>query len=349
MKSVKNVILFLLAAVFLVCGVVFLPETTGVLLILAGILMLPFQPLQKKTRKKVTTKQRYRIILAAVLALASLFTSPAAQQIISPTTVPDGSSFSIQFIDVGQADAALVQCDGHYMLIDGGNRDDSNLIYSVLERNKIDNLDIVVGTHAHEDHIGGLPGAFQYASANLTLSPVTDYDSATFENFAKYAGEKGGGLVVPKVGDTYSLGSARVVVLGLNSTDDTNDTSIVLKIQYGQTSFLFTGDAERTAEQVILDSGADLSATVLKVGHHGSDTSSCYQFLREVDAQYAVISCGVDNSYGHPHDEVLSRLKDAGVTLFRTDLQGDIFCTSDGESISFSVSKNADADTFDPN
>lgn len=349
MKSVKNVILFLLAAVFFVCGAIFLPETAGILLIIAGILMLPFQSLQKKARKKVTTKQRYRIILAAVLALVSLFTTPAAQQIISPTTVPDGSSFSVQFIDVGQADSALVQCDGHYMLIDGGNREDSNLIYSVLERNQISNLDIVVGTHAHEDHIGGLPGAFQYASADLTLSPVTDYDSATFANFSKYAGEKGGGLVVPAVGDTYSLGSAQVVILGVNSTDDTNDTSIVLKIQYGQTSFLFTGDAERTAEQVILDSGADLSATVLKVGHHGSDTSSCYQFLREVDPQYAVISCGVDNSYGHPHDEVLSRLKDADVQLFRTDLQGDVFCTSDGESVSFSVSRNADADTFDPN
>lgn len=349
MKSVKNVISFLLAAVFLVCGVIFLPETTGILLILAGILLLPFAPLQKIVRKKLKVKQRYQFILAAVLALAALFTSPAAQQIISPTTVPDGSSFSIQFIDVGQADAALVQCDGHYMLIDGGNREDSNLIYSVLERGKITNLDIVVGTHAHEDHIGGLPGAFQYATADLTLSPVTDYDSATYENFARYAEEKGGGLVVPAVGDTYSLGSARVVILGVNSTEDTNNTSIVLKIQYGQTSFLFTGDAERTAEQVILDSGADLSATVLKVGHHGSNTSSCYQFLREADAQYAVISCGVDNSYGHPHDEVLSRLKDAGVTLFRTDLQGDIFCTSDGESVSFSVSKNANADTFDPN
>lgn len=349
MKSAKNIILSLLAAIFLVCGVFFLPETTGLLLIVAGILMLPIQSLQKKARKKVTIKQRYRIILAAVLALVSLFTSPAAQQIISPTTVPDGSSFSIQFIDVGQADCALVQCDGHYMLIDGGNREDSNLIYSVLERNKISNLDIVVGTHAHEDHIGGLPGAFQYASADLTLSPVTDYDSATFENFSKYAEEKGSGLVIPAVGDTYSLGSAQVVILGVNSTDDTNDTSIVLKIQYGQTSFLFTGDAERTAEQVILDSGADLSATVLKVGHHGSDTSSCYQFLREVNAQYAVISCGVDNSYGHPHDEVLSRLRDADVQLFRTDLQGDIFCTSDGKSISFSVTKNAEADTFDPN
>jgi len=256
------------------------------------------------------------------------------------------STFSVHFIDVGQADAALIECDGHYMLIDGGNKADSNVIYSVLNKTGVPKLDIVVGTHAHEDHIGGLPGAFNYTTADLTLCPVKSYDSKAFEDFAKYADQKGGGITVPAVGSTYALGSATVTILGVNGGSDTNDTSIVLRIDYGKTSFLFTGDAERKAEQAILDSGVDLSATVLKVGHHGSDTSTGYVFLREIMPQYAVISVGTGNSYGHPTEETLSRLRDADVTVFRTDLQGDVYCTSDGKTVSFHVSRNSDADVF---
>lgn len=266
----------------------------------------------------------------------------------TPTEAPENSTFSVRFLDVGQADAALVECDGHYMLIDGGNKEDANLVYSVLKKDGVPKLDIVVGTHAHEDHIGGLPGAFNYTTADLTLCPVTSYDSKAFSDFAKYADQQGGGIVVPSVGDTYDLGSATVAVLGVNGGTDTNDTSIVLKVTYGETSFLFTGDAEREAEQAILNSGADLSATVLKVGHHGSDTSTSYPFLREIMPEYAVISVGKGNSYGHPTEDALSRLRDAGVTTYRTDLQGDIVCTSDGKTVAFSVAKNKDADTLAP-
>lgn len=279
-------------------------------------------------------------------------TAPTTEPMTAPTTevtTPStsvNSSFSIHFIDVGQADAALVECDGHYMLIDGGNKADSSLIYSVLKKAEVSKLDIVVGTHAHEDHIGGLPGAFNYTTADLTLCPVKSYDSNAFEDFSKYANQKGGGITIPSVGNTYGLGSATVSILGVNGGSDPNDTSIILRIDYGETSFLFTGDAEREAEQAVLNSGLNLSATVLKVGHHGSDTSTGYVFLREVMPQYAIISVGNDNSYGHPTENTLSRLRDADVKLFRTDLQGDVYCTSDGKTVTFSVEKNADADVF---
>ena len=263
-------------------------------------------------------------------------------------TSTEDSTFSIHFIDVGQADAALVECDGHYMLIDGGNKADSNIVYSVLKKADVQKLNIVVGTHAHEDHIGGIPGAFNYTSADLTLCATKNYDSGVFSDFKKFADEKGGGIVVPSVGDKYSLGSADIEILGVNGGSDTNDTSIVLMITYGETKFLFTGDAEREAEQAILNRGVDLSATVLKVGHHGSDTSTTYQFLREIMPKYAVISVGTGNSYGHPTEDALSRLRDADVEVYRTDLQGDIKCISDGKSVKFSVAKNVDTDTLAP-
>lgn len=266
----------------------------------------------------------------------------------SASIPPEGSTFQIQFIDVGQADAALISFDNHYMLVDGGNRDDSSRIYSVLQAAGINHLDIVVGSHAHEDHIGGLPGAFQIATADLVLSPVTEYDSKVFETFKSKAAEKGSGLTVPPAGSTYALGSATVKILGLNGGEDTNDTSIILKITYGETSFLFTGDAEYEGEHAVLDSGADLSATVLKVGHHGSDTSTCYPFLRAVMPQYAVISVGAGNSYGHSADDTLSKLRDAGVEVFRTDLQGDIFCSSDGKTVSFETQKQVNEEQLNP-
>jgi len=232
------------------------------------------------------------------------------------------------------------------MLIDGGNPSDSSLIYSFLQNHGITHLDYIVASHAHADHVGGLSGALNFATVGMALSPVTEYDTRAFESFVRYLGEQGVSITVPNHGDTFMLGSAVVQIVGpINESSIPNNMSLVMKITYGQTSFLFTGDAERPLEQDILEMGYDISATVLKVGHHGSDTSTTYPFLREIMPEFAVISCGRNNQYGHPDDNLLSRLRDADVHVYRTDMQGTITAVSDGITVTFTTERNADAQT----
>ena len=256
------------------------------------------------------------------------------------------SSFAVHFIDVGQADAALILCTGKAMLIDGGNAEDSDLIYSYLQKLNITHLDYVVCTHAHEDHVGGLSGALTFATAGKVMAPVSNYNTKVFENFITKARERGCEITIPTAGDSFLLGDATVTVLGpVTDYADTNNTSLVLRVVYGETSFLFTGDMESIAERDLVDAGVELKSTVLKVGHHGSDSSTSYLFLREVAPTYGVISVGTDNQYDHPNETVLARLRDADVTLYRTDLQGDIICTSNGTAVSFQTVKNSNIQT----
>ena len=282
-------------------------------------------------------------VLVTFITAVLLFSHPVEAAGI--TGAP--GSFQIDFIDVGQGDSALIQCENHYMLIDGGSSDRSSLIYSYLKKRGIQYLDYMVATHADADHIGGLSGALQYASVGTAYCPVTTGDTKTFRNFVKYLNSRGKSITVPSYGDTFSLGSSTVTVLGpVKAASEDNNNSIVLRIVYGDTSFLLTGDAEEEEEKDILSQTPDIQSTVLKVGHHGSKYSTSYSFLRSVAPQYAVISVGKDNSYGHPTEETLSRLRDADVITYRTDMQGDIICTSDGNKVSFQVAKNHDINTL---
>lgn len=243
-------------------------------------------------------------------------------------------TLSIHFLDVGQADCILLLCDGHAMLIDGGNQADADFVTSYLLLQGVTDLEYVVCTHAHEDHVGGLPSVLNAFSVQHVLCSVENYDSQIFTRFCDAVKAQNLSLEVPSDGDTFNLGQAHVTVLGpIQTYPDTNNMSLVLRIEYGQTSFLFMGDAESDAENDLLNSNADLSATLLKVGHHGSDTSTSYVFLREVMPQYAVISVGAGNSYGHPDDAVLSRLHDADAQVLRTDESGCIIAVSDGKTL----------------
>lgn len=263
------------------------------------------------------------------------------------TGAAQAGTLTVTWLDIGQGDAAVIQCGGQAMLIDGGKPEKSSYIYAWLQQHDLSYLDVIVATHVDADHIGGLSGALNYASVGTAYCPVTTGTTETFQSFVKYLAQRGKQITVPTAGETFALGGAQVQILGpLRRAEDSNDNSIVLKVSFGATSFLFTGDAERAEEQDLLNAGVNLQSTVLKVGHHGSDTSTSYPFLRAVAPKYAVISVGTGNSYGHPTEAVLSRLRDAGVTTFRTDMQGEITAVSDGQTVNFSTAKNAAAETL---
>ena len=265
-----------------------------------------------------------------------------AAQATGNTGIAQAGTLTVTWLDVGQGDAAVIQCGGQSMLIDGGKPEKSSYIYAWLQQHGLSYLDVIVATHVDADHIGGLSGALNYASVGTAYCPETTGTTETFQSFVKYLAQRGKQITVPTAGETFALGGAQIQILGpLHRAEDSNDNSIVLKVSFGATSILFTGDAERAEEQDLLNSGVNLQSTVLKVGHHGSDTSTSYPFLRAVAPQYAVISVGAGNSYGHPTEAVLSRLRDAGVTTFRTDMQGEITAVSDGQTINFSTAKNA--------
>ena len=255
----------------------------------------------------------------------------------SPSLSPDGDTLTVHFIDVGQADCALLECGGEYMLIDGGNREDGQLVVSYLQQQGVEELEYVVCTHAHEDHVGSLPAVLAVYPTGAVYAPTTTYSSNIFDDFLYYTDQQGLEVTIPAPGDTFTLGGASLTVLGpTRSYAETNDTSVILMAQFGASRFLFTGDMETAAENDMLDyweGRFDWNVDVLKVGHHGSSTSSGYRFVYETDPEYAVISCGADNSYGHPHDEVVSRYSDAGIPMLRTDELGHIIAATDGETV----------------
>ena len=248
-------------------------------------------------------------------------------------TLDENAPLQVHFIDVGQALSVLVECDGQFMLYDGGNVDDGSLVVSYLQQQGVEELQYVFCSHAHEDHVGGLAAALAYFPAHHVYAPVTEADTKCFRDFVKYTQQQGLSVEVPAAGTVWQLGSATITQLGpVAQYSDTNDTSLVLRLDYGSTSFLLTGDMEADAERDLVNTGANLKADVLQVGHHGSSTSTSYIFLNSVLPEMGVISCGVNNKYGHPHEETLSILRDAGVDVYRTDLLGTITIGSDGQN-----------------
>ena len=278
-------------------------------------------------------KKNPLLALLIVLAAVALLIWQSAEDRRNTVTVPMDGLY-VHYIDVGQGDSELVCCNGEYMLIDAGEPDASDAVLEYLDRHGIDKLDYLVCTHGHSDHCGGLDAVVESLEVETVFtSPYAD-DSPSYEIFTDAVYDAGLELTVPVLGESYRLGEASFSFIGpLEDYDNLNDDSLVMRLEYGDTSFLFTGDMTSKAEKDLINDGADLRCDVLKVGHHGSSGSSCYQFLYEAQPGIGVISCEKGNSYGHPHEETLSRLNDADVTVYRTDLEGSIVIFSDGMKV----------------
>ncbi len=253
------------------------------------------------------------------------------------TQVTSLSNMKIHYIDVGQGDSELIQVDNKNILIDAGCNDSKALNY--LKSIGINKLDYVIATHPHEDHIGGMTSVINNFEIGEFYAPKVNHTTKTFENMINALQNKGIKLTAPVVGDTLNVGDATLQFLAPNSAkyEDMNNYSIACKLKYGNTSYVFMGDAEALSEGEILAKQLDISANVLKLGHHGSHSSTSQAFLDKVNPRYAIVSCGKNNDYGHPHKETIDKLNKKGIDILRTDVSGTIVSTSNGNDIKFNV------------
>jgi len=299
---------------------------------------------------------RMKLLLCALAALLLLSGCAPAGAVSEPALTPAGPAaptpsatpsppsaaphepqgeLEVHFIDVGQADCILIKQGSAAMLIDAGNNADASAVVAYLRGAGITRLVTVIGTHPHEDHIGGLDAVLLAFPAGSVIMPKVAHTTKTFEDVLDAIEAKGLSVTAPVPGRRFGVGDARCTVLAPRSAayDDLNDYSVVVRLTFGDTAFLFTGDAGAESENEMLSGGLPLGADVLKVGHHGSRTSSTAAFLRAVSPSAAVISAGTDNDYGHPAPETLARLRDAGARVYRTDLSGTIVAYSDGQTV----------------
>lgn len=288
-----------------------------------------------------STKHRY-IILGIILILFLLAGCSLTIETQAGPPISEESFLKVHFIDVGQGDATLIQQinqDNTYnMLIDAGNNGDGGYLVEYLKDQGVKTLDYIIGTHPHSDHIGGLDDVIKGFQVGAIIMPKVMANTRTFEEVMEAVSDKGLSITSPVPGTSYPLGEAEFTILAPNSDDyaSLNDYSIANRIVFGSNSFIFTGDAEALSEEEILNNfnKRDLASDVFKLAHHGSSTSNTEDFLEAINPSYGIISCGQDNSYGHPHREIMAQLKARNILVFRTDLHGTIVINSDGKDIS---------------
>ena len=245
----------------------------------------------------------------------------------------------VHFIDVGQGDATLIKADGHAMLIDSGENDKGTAVQLYLKKQGVEKLDYLILTHTDSDHIGGADVMItKFDIGQIFLSDFKK-DNKTYRELMDSIKYRHMTFSTPEVGAEYELGGATFTIIAPNDTyEDANNSSLALILDYGENSFLFSGDCEEEAEQDILENGLSVDVDVYQVGHHGSKSSSTEQFLDAMSPEYAVISCAEGNSYGHPHARTLNNLRKRNIKVFRTDEQGSIIAFSDGKRITWNCS-----------
>lgn len=283
-------------------------------------------------------RNKKRLVLTALLFSGLLSMDTAAQT-------------DIHVLDVGQGLSVLIESNGHYMLYDGGDSDKSSYVVSYLQQEGVPSLDYVVASHYDSDHLNGIVGALNAFPVSNVWGPNYTADTRVFESFNSVISEKGLTRVQPAIGSQIQLGDATIQVLAPSGTDysDVNNYSIAVRVQDGNTSFLITGDAEAESEAQMIASGLTLDSDVYVVGHHGSGTSTSWDLLQAATPEYAVLSCGAGNSYGHPHVESMEKLQAMEIQLLRTDKQGNIVASTDGTTITWNVNPCNDYTPGDPN
>lgn len=288
-----------------------------------------------------------RKILAFCMCIVMVFSLCSCSFTVTDNSLDNlEGELIVHFIDVGQGDSILLESNDSFVLIDAGEVEYGEVVCKYLKSCGVDTLDYIIATHPHSDHCGGLTEVINTFSCKNFITCETDQQTKTWLNVLYAVKDSSANYIDAEVSSTYSFGEASFEILGPygKSYNDYNDYSVVVKAVCGNTSFLFTGDAESGVEREMISNGADLTADVLKVGHHGSYTSSCTEFLSEVDPTYAVISCGKNNEYGHPHKETMDSLSERNVITYRTDEFGSIIAVSDANTIKFYF-PDSDSDT----
>lgn len=290
---------------------------------------------------KKLNKLLNKIIIILFILIIGAFAKEKLEETKEPNVEVNNitSDLEIYFFDVGQADSILIKEDEYTMLIDGGNELDGENIYNYIKTElNINDLDIVVGTHPHEDHIGGLPFIINNLEIGTIYLPNATTTTKIFESLLDAIENNDYKITVPKINQEIKLNNMNFKVLYTGKDEsDLNNTSIVLKLIYGNTSYLFTGDATDKTEQKLLNK--DISSDVLKVGHHGSSYSSTNDFLDKVNPKYAIIQVGKNNKYNHPTKKTLNKFNQRNIKIYRTDLDGTIKLTSDGNNINIETIK----------
>lgn len=255
----------------------------------------------------------------------------------------EDAGLEVHFINVDQAESILIKAPDANVLIDAAENNQGDDVLDYLSEQGVEELDIAIGTHPHSDHIGGLDTVLESMAVDTVIMPIIPDEivptTRTYTSVLDVIEQNHLNAVASEPGNVYDLGDgAELTILGpVADYDDLNNMSVVCRLDYGATSFLFTGDACTESEEDILASGADVQADVLNVAHHGSSTSNSEEWLDAVSPSIAVISCGIDNSYGHPHREVMESLQARGLQILRTDMDGSIVVASNGEQISIAT------------
>ncbi|MCL2398250.1 MAG: MBL fold metallo-hydrolase [Defluviitaleaceae bacterium] len=284
-----------------------------------------------KKKPNATIRNGILSLLCVVVAIVFFMWQQSTQESVP---IPEGE-ISIHFIDVGQGDSILIQSADHAVLIDAGPSSAAQNIINHLEYVGVSTIDFVVATHPHADHIGSMPGILDRFDVREVWMPDRYHTTATFDRFLDAIERNGLQYTAVMAGDILSAGDIQMTVVAPNSSGHggLNDYSISLHMQFGQTSFLFTGDMEAISEVEVLEAGWNIQSTVLEVSHHGSRTSTTEAFLDAVNPEIAVISVGAGNRYNHPHREVMDRLYERGIQVLRTDELGTIILVTNGETV----------------